>query len=188
VDDGSDDHTGNIASQNGAIVIRHFINCGQGAALETGDQLARQLEADVIIHFDADGQFSAEEIPGLVAPILAGECDVVLGSRFLNKKSQIPFLKKYLILRLAKIFNLIFFNIRYTDPQCGLRVFSRSAAKVLLIEQAGMSHCSEILLKIKKNKLIAKELPITVIYREYGQKFSGGLKIIKDLILSKLIQ
>ena len=83
IDDGSYDLTAKRAREAGAEVLAHLLNRGQGAALETGRQAALKSNADIIITFDADGQFNAEEIPALILPIKAGECDVVLGSRFL---------------------------------------------------------------------------------------------------------
>jgi glycosyltransferase involved in cell wall biosynthesis len=188
VDDGSDDQTAEIAFSAGALVVSHAINRGQGAALETGDEFALSLGADAVIHFDADGQFVAQEIPSLLAPLLSGNYDVVLGSRFLNSRSRIPFSKKKLILPLARLINRIFFDLHFTDPQSGFRALSRPALEVIKIEQDGMSHCNEILIKIKQNKLRVIERPITVIYHEYGQSFGGGYKILKDLLLARLLK
>jgi polyprenyl-phospho-N-acetylgalactosaminyl synthase len=188
IDDGSVDNTASQAKESGAIVGRHLINRGQGAALETGNQLALILGADIIIHFDADGQFLASEIPDLVKPIENGESDVALGSRFLEKASRLPFLKKYLIFPLAGLFNQIFFKLHFTDPQSGFRVLSRRAAELIHIEQDRMAHCNEILIKIKNHDLRVKEVPITVIYHDFGQKFSGSFKIIEDLVIAKLLK
>jgi len=187
VDDASRDQTFAEAKQAGAVIVRHIINRGQGAALRTGTKLALDREADIIIHFDADDQFQASDIPEMIAPLLAGDADAVLGSRFLGKKSNLPFLKKILIMPLARLINRAFFNIRLTDPQSGFRALNRQSASKLKIENDGMAHCSEILYQLFKNKNRVIEVPITVIYHEYGQKLSGGFKIIKDLLIQKLI-
>jgi len=187
VDDASRDQTFVEASKSEAIVVRHIINRGQGAALRTGTQLALDRDADIIIHFDADDQFQAGAIPEMIAPLLAGQADAVLGSRFLDKKSNLPKLKKNLIMPLARLINRLFLNIRLTDPQSGFRALSRRSAEQLKIENDGMAHCSEILYQLFKNKNRVIEVPITVIYHEYGQKLSGGFKIIKDLLIQKLI-
>jgi len=139
------------------------------------------------VHFDADGQFMAQEIKDIIAPITAGEADVVFGSRFLSKKSNIPRLKKYFILPLAKIVNRIFLGVNLTDPQSGFRAMTATAAKKIKIEQDGMAHCSEIMYKAFSNNFKVKEIPITVIYHNFGQRFSGGLKILKDLLISRII-
>lgn len=187
VDDASRDQTFQIASQTDAIVVRHIINRGQGAALRTGTQLALDRGADIIVHFDADDQFQASEIPEILAPILNNEADAVLGSRFLSKKSNLPKLKKNLIMPLARLINRLFFNIRLSDPQSGFRALSRDSAQKLKIENDGMAHCSEIIYKLFKNNNRVVEVPITVIYHEYGQNLSGGFKIIKDILIQKLI-
>lgn len=187
IDDASSDKTASEASQAGAIVARHIINRGQGAALRTGTQLALDRGSDIIIHFDADDQFQAEDIPEMIKPIIANQADAVLGSRFLTKKSNLPKIKKYLVMPLARLVNRLLFNIRLSDPQSGFRALNRQSAQKLKIENDGMAHCSEIIYRLFKNKNRITEVPITVIYHEYGQKLSGGFKIIKDLLIQKLI-
>lgn len=188
VDDSSRDNTYELARLAGAVVVRHIINRGQGAALRTGTQLALDRGADIIIHFDADDQFQVEDIPEMLAPIRDGSADAVLGSRFLTKKSNLPKMKQYLIMPLARFFNRIFFHIKLTDPQSGFRVLSRASAQKLKIENDGMAHCTEIIHTLFKNGDRVVEVPITVIYHEFGQKFSGGFKILKDMIIQKLIK
>ncbi len=188
VDDGSSVETKKyIASGDGITVLRHIINRGQGAALRTGTRYALKNGADIIVHFDADGQFMAEEISGAVKPIINGEADVVFGSRFLSKQSEMPWFKKNIIIPLARLFNRVFLGVNLTDPQSGFRVLSKKAAREIKIEQDRMSHCSEILHKVSAGGFKIKETPITVIYRDFGQRFSGGIKIIKELFLGRLI-
>lgn len=188
VDDCSSDRTAEIVKKTQALLISHPINRGQGAALQTGTSLALKRGAQIIIHFDSDNQFKAEEIPEMVAPIKSQEVQAVLGSRFLDKKSDIPSFKKHIIMPLAKSINRIFFNIKLSDPQNGFRALSREAAEKLNIKNDGMAHCSEILHQLHKHKIKIKEVPITVTYHEFGQKFSGGVRIIKDLIIKKIIK
>jgi glycosyltransferase involved in cell wall biosynthesis len=173
--------------QKNITLIRHPVNRGQGAALQTGNSYSLAKGADIIVHFDADGQFLAEEIPDLMKPVMEERADACFGSRFLSKKSNLPFFKKNLILPMGKIVNRLFFKIKTTDPQNGFRALSRQAALKIEIEQDKMAHCSEILHKAHKEKLQIKEVPITVIYHEYGQNFNGGIRIIKDIIIKKLI-
>jgi glycosyltransferase involved in cell wall biosynthesis len=167
-------------------VLHHPINLGQGAALQTGNDYAIKNGADIIVHFDGDGQFLAEEIINLTAPLIEENYDIVFGSRFLEKKSDIPKFKKNIIMPLAKIFNRIFFGIKTSDPQIGFRAMTINTAKKIKIENDRMAHCTEILFKAHKYKLKIKEVPVTVIYKSYGQKFSGAFKIIKDLIYKKI--
>jgi len=187
VDDGSTDDTYKLAKTQGITVLQHIINKGQGAALQTGNEYAINNGADIIVHFDADGQFLAKEIKDMVAPIILGKADIVFGSRFLGKKSNMPWFKKNIIMPMAKIINKIAFNISLTDPQNGFRAMTAKAAKKIIIEHNGMAHCSEIIFKAFKNNLDIKEVPTTIIYHNFGQKFSGGIKIIKDLFIAKLI-
>lgn len=167
-------------------LLRHPINLGQGAALQTGNEYAINNEADIIVHFDADGQFLSEEIPSVIKPIIDDSADIVFGSRFLNIKSDIPKFKKDIIMPLAKIFNLIFFGIKTSDPQSGFRAMTKETAQKIKIENNMMAHCTEILAKAHKYELRIKEVPITVIYNHFGQKFSSSFRIIKDLLFKKI--
>ena len=186
VDDGSNDNTVEVAKQAGAQVLKHFINRGQGASLRTGTHYALSQGADIIIHFDADGQFLASDLPALLEPLKSNEADIVFGSRFLNTENKIPKIKRYLIIPLAHLVNRVFFGIKLTDPQSGLRAFTAEVNAKLNWREDGMAHCSEILALAHQNHLRIKEVPITVIYHHFGQTFSGGFKILKDLFLNKL--
>ena len=194
VDDCSSDNTYELANNQGAVVLKHIINRGQGASLRTGNEYAMQAGADIAVHFDADGQFIAKEIKDIVKPIIEGDYDIVSGSRFLQKKSNIPWLKEYLIFPMANLFNRIFLGVTLSDPQNGFRAMNRQALKKIKIENDGSAHCSEILHKAFENELKIKEVSITVIYNDFGQNIlsgkgrgSGGIQVIKDLIWSKLI-
>lgn len=187
VDDASSDGTSFEAKKTEAIVVRHIINRGQGAALRTGTTLALERGADIIIHFDGDDQFQASEIPEMIEPLLSGRADAVLGSRFLSKKSNLPLFKRKFIMPLARLINRLFFKIILSDPQSGFRALSRQSALNLRIQNDGMAHCTEIIYQLFRNKNRIVEVPIKVVYHEYGQKLSGGFKIIKDLLIQKLI-
>jgi len=188
VDDASKDKTTDIVKKFPITLLEHKINRGQGAALETGNQYALKNGADLIVHFDADGQFLVNEIEDLIKPIIHEDYEIVLGSRFLEKKSKIPWIKKNLLFPLGHLVNKIFFKIKLTDPQSGFRAMSRDAVQKIKIEQDQMAHCSEILHKAFKYKLKIKEVPMTVIYHRFGNNFGGGLKILKDLIFRKIIK
>jgi len=191
VDDASTDKTvvilrNNISSEK-LIILNHLTNRGQGAALQTGNEYALANKAQIIVHFDADGQFLAKEIKDIIKPIKEDGADIVFGSRFLEKKSKIPWFKEKIILPLAKLINKIFAKNKLTDPQSGFRAMTAKTAQKIKIKQDRMAHCSEILKKISNPNIKVKEVPITVIYNDFGQTFSGGIKIVKDLILGKLI-
>lgn len=188
VDDGSRDSTAQLAEEAGATTLRHKINRGQGAALQTGNDYALNHGADLVVHFDADGQFLATEIPALIKPILEQRADIVFGSRFLNKQTKFPFKKKYIIMPLAKIFTRFFLGVKLSDPQCGFRALNRRALQAIRIRNRAMAHASEIQVKAFQNNLRIAEVPVTVIYRDFGQKLSGGFQIIYDLLINKLIK
>jgi len=153
VDDASEDKTYSLAKRQGVVVLRHLLNRGQGAALETGNQYALKNNADIIIHFDADGQFLAKEIKDIIEPIKKQQADVVFGSRFLEKKSNMPWFKEKIIIPLAHLVNKVFFHVSLSDPQSGFRALSKQAVQNFNIENDGSAHCSEIIYKVFKNKL-----------------------------------
>lgn len=186
VDDGSVDRTVQLAKEKNAEVLKHLVNSGQGAALKTGTDWAVSQGAEIIVHFDADGQHLADDIKVLIEPIIKNEADVVLGSRFLKKDAKIPLTKKYLILWPAIIFNWFLTGVKLTDAHNGLRALTREAWQKMNLTQPRMAHNTEILSEIRRNKLRFKEVGVTVLYQEYGQGFSGGLRIVKDLIKDKI--
>ena len=185
VDDGSTDATGEIAKREGAIVLRHSINRGQGAALETGNEYARRAGADIVVHFDGDDQFDPADIAPAVAKLQQTNLDAVLGSRFLDSHSKIPALKRYIILPLARWINFVFTGVRLTDAHNGFRVLSRRALEKIVITQNGMAHNSEIIAELKEQDLRFAEYPVAVRYFEFGQGLGGGLKVIWDLIINR---
>jgi len=189
VDDGSEDKTADVAKKEGAKVLRHILNLGQGAAIETGLQYCRKIDADVVVTFDADGQFKASEIKKVIKPIIDKKVDIVLGSRFLGKAVNIPFLKK-LTLKAAIIFTDIFSNIKLTDTHNGFRAFSKKALNKIFINHSGMAHASDIIDQIKRYNLKYQEVPVTVLYTDYslkkGQSILNSVKILLDLLFEKL--
>ncbi|NCN22143.1 glycosyltransferase family 2 protein [Candidatus Falkowbacteria bacterium] len=186
IDDASKDATSKLAEEAGAYVIRHLINRGQGAALQTGNDYALNLGIDIIVHFDGDNQFLAEEIKDMIAPIIKNEADIVFGSRFLEKKANLPLFKRLIIYPLAQAFTRLILGIKLSDPQNGFRAMTRQTAEKIRIMNREMAHNSEIQTKAFSYKLRVAEVPITVIYHHFGQKLSGGFKIIKDLFIYKL--
>jgi glycosyltransferase involved in cell wall biosynthesis len=189
VDDGSSDNTYEVAKKAGAKVLRHVVNLGQGAAIETGLEYARQKKAEIVVTFDADGQFLASEIEKIIEPVIKRNVDVVLGSRFLGKAVNMPFLKK-ITLKAAIIFTDIFSDIKLTDTHNGFRAFSKKAINKIFINQRQMAHASDIIDQIKRHNLKYYEVPVTVLYSEYsmkkGQSIFNAIKIFFDLIFDKL--
>jgi glycosyltransferase involved in cell wall biosynthesis len=188
VDDGSSDNTAEEAARAGAIVLRHLVNRGQGAALKTGIDYALEAGAEIIVTFDSDGQHRLEDVDALIAPVAAGHYDVALGSRFLRPGTRVPLLRM-LTLKLGILFTRLVSQIRVTDTHNGLRAFSRQAARAIQIRQDRMAHASEILDEISRLKLRFCEVPTQILYTDYskakGQRSSAAFRIVWDFLIGK---
>lgn len=189
IDDGSADATADEARAAGAIVLRHCVNRGQGAALQTGIEYARRAGYDSVVTFDADGQHDADDIARLVAPIRAGRADVAMGSRFLGAASDIPAGRK-ILLRGAILFTWAMSGVRLTDAHNGLRAFGPRAMKEIELTQDGMAHASEVIDQILKAELRVEEVPVAVRYTSYslgkGQRKRDALRTAMDYLLGRL--
>lgn len=190
IDDGSEKRLDAISIGYNVSLVRHAVNLGQGAALQTGMQLAIIKEADIVVHFDADDQHLASDIHHLIAPLLSDEADVVMGSRFMaGSKSNTPFIRK-MLLQIARYVNKLFTGYLLTDAHNGLRALNKKALQKIKITENRMAHATEILSLIKKNELRWREVPVSIFYSKYsvtkGQNFLHGINIFFDLVLKKL--
>ncbi|MEP6665708.1 MAG: glycosyltransferase family 2 protein [Nocardioidaceae bacterium] len=191
VDDGSVDNSVELAAAAGATVVRHSVNLGQGAALQTGIEFGLAGSADIqyFLTFDADGQHRVEDAVAMVSEARKGEVDVVLGSRFLGSVRHIPRSRR-LVLRAAVVFTRMTTGLALTDAHNGLRVLNRSAAACLRLRLTGMAHASEILNVIARSQLTYRELPIEVLYTDYsrqkGQSSINAVNIVFDLMVHRL--
>jgi glycosyltransferase involved in cell wall biosynthesis len=175
IDDGSTDDTAQTVSGFPVSLIRHDVNLGQGAALETGMEAARRLDADFVIHFDADGQHDASDIELLLIPLQKGETDVVFGSRFLERKaSGLPASRK-IILKSGRWINYAMTGILLTDAHNGLRALNRKALHAIHFHQPGMAHASEILYEIRKKAIRYLEIPVHIRYTAYSKRKGQGI-------------
>lgn len=190
VDDGSTDRTAEIIKSLSVEVYRHFLNRGLGASLKTGFEAAKKSGADIVVTFDADGQHRAEDIPRLIKPILDGQAEVVIGSRFL-KLQRMPILR-IIYNWLANFITFLFSGLWVTDSQSGLRAFSKQALERLEIFCDRMEISSEIICQIKKQNLKLVEIPIQAVYTDYslskGQNFLVGVKTLIRLVVHKFSQ
>jgi glycosyltransferase involved in cell wall biosynthesis len=191
VDDGSRDETARAAAEAGAIVLRHRLNRGQGAALQTGIAYALRKGAEVVVTFDADGQHRPDDLPALVAPIARGEVDVCLGSRFLEHGASVPF-RRRLLLRAAVLFTRLTSGMKLSDAHNGLRAFSRRAASSLDIQLDRMAHASELIDQVRLSGLPYREIPVHVRYTEYslakGQRGSAAFRVAFDYLIGRLLR
>jgi glycosyltransferase involved in cell wall biosynthesis len=185
VDDGSADGTGEIARQAGAHLVRHPINLGQGAAIQTGIEYARsQPGATMFATFDADGQHRVKDLAKMIDRLSVGDVDVVIGTRFGRPVgSRPPFLKR-VVLQTAARLSRRGRRLGLTDTNNGLRVFNKTVADGMNITMSGMSHATEIVMMIAENQWRVVEEPVEVLYTDYskskGQPLLNGVNIIFD--------
>jgi glycosyltransferase involved in cell wall biosynthesis len=191
VDDCSSDQTELVVKNLPIHYIKHPINLGQGAALQTGMQYAVKAGAKFVVHFDADGQHDYREIPNMLQPLLNGQADVVLGTRFLRKEdvAAIPLLRR-MVLRVAILVNGFITGLWLSDAHNGFRAFTINAASKIKITENRMAHATEILSLIKAQKFSVAEVPVHIQYSNYskakGQSSLNSINILIDLILNKL--
>jgi glycosyltransferase involved in cell wall biosynthesis len=184
VDDGSADDTGDIALRAGAHLVRHPVNLGQGAAIQTGVEYARSRPgAQVFATFDADGQHRVSDVLTMIDRLTAEAADIVIGTRFGPGVSRPPLLKR-VVLQTAAWLSPRGRRLGLTDTNNGLRVFNKTVADRLDITMNGMSHATEFIMLIDENHWRVVEQPVEVLYTEYssakGQPLLNGVNIIVD--------
>ena len=188
VDDGSRDDSATQAEAAGAVVVRHPINLGQGAALQTGIRyVLERTDARYLITFDADGQHSVADAAAMVAAARKENLAIVLGSRFLKGPSPVGRLKR-LVLATAAVVASRTTGMHLTDAHNGLRLLRRDAAEHLNLRQNRMAHASEIIRQLGATGLPWREFPVHIAYTEYskakGQSLLNSVNILVDLIFS----
>ena len=191
VDDGSRDGSAALATDAGAVVVRHPVNLGQGAALQTGFAYALSDPGmRYVVTYDADGQHQIHDVEVMVERIRKGDVRVVFGSRFLDERTQASGLKK-LVLRTAVAYTNVTTGTRLTDAHNGLRVLSREVVDRLEITQNRMAHASEIVAQIGAmrfdgERITYAEEPVHILYTDYskakGQSLWNAVNILAELI------
>ena len=161
--DGSNDLTGKIAKELGATVIEHERNLGYGSAIKSIFLKAREINADVLVTFDADGQHRIEDINAILEPIKNNAADIVIGSRFLNNNQEIPKYREIGIKAITKLTNVTG-GTKITDSQSGFRAYSKKILEEIEPKESGMGISTEILIKTQKAGFIITEVPITILY------------------------
>jgi glycosyltransferase involved in cell wall biosynthesis len=190
IDDGSSDDTGEIALRAGAHLVRHPVNLGQGAAIQTGIEYARrQPGAQVFVTFDGDGQHRVKDVVAMVDRLRTSDADVVIGTRFGRAALSKPPLLKRIVLQTAAWLSPRGRRLGLTDTNNGLRVFNRTVADGLDITMSGMSHASEFVALVDENDWRVAEEPVEVLYTDYskakGQPLLNGVNIIFDGFLRR---
>lgn len=190
VDDGSRDDTAERAWRAGAHVVRHPVNLGQGAAIQTGVEYARsQPNAAVFATFDADGQHRIADVVRMIGRLRAEELDIVVGTRFADgTPNNMPMLRRLVFPLIAKV-SPTSRKLGLTDAHNGLRVFDKAVADGLNLTMSGMAHASEIVALIVENDWRVAEEPVEILYTDYsmskGQPLVNGVNIVFDGLLRK---
>jgi polyprenyl-phospho-N-acetylgalactosaminyl synthase len=193
VDDGSGkDFRNELPAHSCIHYIRHKVNLGQGAAIQTGIDFSLRHGATYLVTFDADGQHAAADIPAMLQPLKTGEADITLGSRFLNKNMHNAPFARQLVLKAGRFINYFFTGLYLSDAHNGLRALTSNAASTIRLKENRMAHATEFLLAIKRHKLRYKEVPAFVTYTIYskskGQSVFNSIRIFFDLVLHKLFE
>jgi len=184
VDDGSTDHTAQIAEEAGAVVLRHETNRGKAQAVNTGLIHAREANAALVVLIDADGQHDPAAIPVLIAPVEAQQADVVVGSRFLTVRSTIPRWRVMGQHALTVATNLAS-GVTLTDSQSGFRALSRRALDTVAFRpKGGFSIESEMQFLVQQHRLTVKEVPVRMTYEEASKRnpFGHGFQVLNGII------
>ena len=187
IDDGSSDASADRAAEAGAVVVKHPVNLGQGAALQTGISYALDVPSmRWVVTFDADGQHQVADVVEMLRLAETDGLDAVFGSRFLDERTK-PGLVKRVVLRLAVAYTNATTHTRLTDAHNGLRVLSRGVAARLDIRQNRMAHASELIAQIGAMDIRYAESPVHILYTDYskakGQSVWNSVNILVDLIL-----
>jgi glycosyltransferase involved in cell wall biosynthesis len=182
VDDGSHDNSAERIKAAGAHLVQHPVNLGQGAAIQTGVEYARaQPGAQYFVTFDADGQHQIADVLAMLERLRSDDVDIVVGTRFHGDTTHIPWIKR-LILKTVVLLSPRGRRLGLTDAHNGLRVFNRTVAEQMNITLNGMSHASEIVEMIDRNKWRVVEEPVIILYTDYsmakGQSVINGVNIV----------
>ena len=162
--DGSSDLTSDIAEKMGAFIINHEKNLGYGAAIRSIFLKAKELDGDILVTFDADGQHRIEDIEKVTKPIIDQEADLVIGSRFLDEsEKEVPRYRKVGIKVITKITNASI-KKQLTDSQSGFRAYSKKVLAELNPSELGMGISTEILIKASSKNFRITEVPIKILY------------------------
>lgn len=192
IDDGSAISLYPLLKKMPVYFLRHRVNLGQGAALQTGIEFSLSRQADCIVTFDADGQHQASDIDKLLQALIDNKADIALGSRFMGNSVHNMSAMRKILLKLARYVNYCFTGLLLTDAHNGLRAMTRVAGETIRIQENGMAHATELLSQIKKKKLSYVEVPVNVYYSPYslkkGQTIWNSFRIFFDILLNKIFR
>ena len=184
-DDGSSDLTGEISKKMGAVVVTHPKNLGYGAGIRSIFLKAKEMDADILVTFDADGQHRVQDIQKVIEPIVVDEADISIGSRFLDGNGKnIPKYRKAGIKTITSVTNTAL-ETKLTDSQSGFRAYNKKILDEIIPSEYGMSVSTEILIKASKKGFRIKEVPIVVLYEgdtSTHSPVSHGVSVLLDTL------
>ena len=183
IDDGSTDKTAMVAKQAGAIVVKHDSNQGKGTAVSTAFEQARKIGCSALVLLDGDGQHEPADIPRLLKPVLDDEADMVVGSRFLHIKSNMPRHRDWGQRPLTFLTNLGS-RVKLSDSQSGFRAFSQKAIKALSFAEKGLSVESEMQFLANEANLRIVEVPVGIEYHEKAKRspIAHGIGVLNSIV------
>jgi polyprenyl-phospho-N-acetylgalactosaminyl synthase len=191
IDDGSDKFINKRGFNKKVKTATHSVNLGQGAALQTGFEIARLLKPKYVITMDADGQHDVKDIDRFINKIESTDVDVVFGRRSFKTKGKlsVPFLRK-IILKFAILFDHFYTGVKLHDSHNGYRIMNKNAYTEINLREARMEHATEFLEQVKKHNFKYTELDINIQYTAYskakGQSNLNAISILKNLLLRRL--
>lgn len=192
VDDASTDNTGERIKSLPVYYLRHKVNLGQGAALQSGIEFARRKSAEYFVTFDADGQHDPADIAGMIAALEEKKVDIIFGSRFLPGSRTNVSASRSFVLTIARYLNYLLSDVLLSDAHNGLRVFNRKAAAAIHLTENRMAHATEFQVQAVKAKLKFAEHPVSIHYNEYskrkGQNNLDSIKIFFEILLYKIFR
>ena len=188
VNDGSHDGTVEKAKAAGAMVVSHGVNLGYGEAIRSCFEIAKADGADILAILDGDGQHNPDELPQVLAPILAGEADMVIGSRFLGEKNNMPRYRKFGIAVITFLSNFGS-NVGVSDAQSGFRAYSAQVIAAFPLKANGMAISVEILIKARQRGFTIREVPISCLYHSSSSNLNPvihGLAVALSVVKLRL--
>lgn len=189
VDDGSTDETSQVAAKAGAQLVRHSRRLGAGAAARSCLQAGLDQGADVLITLDGDGQHNANEIPDVMEPVVQGNADLVIGSRFMGKANNVAAYRRFGIWVITTLYN-VGASVTITDAQSGFRAYGRRALETLTITEDGFGFSVETLVEARRAGLRMIEAPISCLYHSESHSLNPvihGVTVALDVVRQRML-
>lgn len=192
VDDASKDDCRSSLKNLPVYYLRHQVNLGQGAAIQTGIDFALKKGAEYLVTFDADGQHEVADIESMLNFLQQEKLDFIFGSRFLNGSATNVSTSRKVLLKFSRIVNFFISGVLLSDANNGLRVFTANAATKIRIRENRRTHSSDFIYQVAKNNLRYAEFPVSIHYSDYsrtkGIQNTEGFSIFVNMLLFKFFK